>query len=216
MMKRILPAIAAALLGFGTGVVVASHVWIQFARATREASRAEYIHEQLSLSNRAGASGDEFAAARHAMSAADAEAGVGFRWVERTLRLPYWQWWTQPWGTSAEANLLLSTRGMEEVRQGERLVGALYRAQAAAYLERSTCPSLAEFEWNQAVDLDASWAEEPRRSALRKSVPNRSELQAALDTAFIESATSNDLKVALGALATRADPDSAPGRRTSY
>ena len=202
-MNRILLGLTTWVVGFAAGVLLCSHVWVEFSRANGEEAESQFLEEQLALSNRAGLRGDHFAAALHALNAADAEAEIGFQWLKRSRSEPYWSWWLRPWREIEAQRLAQAAKDTAEFRRGRALAEASHHAEAAVSIERSTCPDLAASQWAKAVQLDPAWSGEPRRELERREVPNRSELQTAIDSAYIDSATAQELARSLSALRSR-------------
>src|SRR5258705_4676651 len=151
--------VAVALAGFVAGFLVWSHGWIQYTKLLGRCGVAEYIYEQQALSNRLSIEGRAFDAAVHALNAADADAGVGFMWIERSRQTPYWDWFRQPWTSGPDLFLGKLWEMVSSVPEdGRRIVEAEDRARAAVLFERTSCPDLAAARWHEAEDLHAKWS----------------------------------------------------------
>jgi hypothetical protein len=213
-------ALAFFMVGLVAGGFISSHVWVQFARAHDDEAVSQFLEEQLALSNRDEIRGNHFSAAVHALNAADTEAEVGFQWLKRSRTVGYWSWWLRPWREIGTHSLLEKAKETAEFARGKPLAEADHRAAAAVALERSICPALAISQWESAARLDPAWSQESRKEMERRMVPNSSELQVAIDSALIDSATVQDLTRSLSALRSRPSGEGADreskSRRTSY
>jgi hypothetical protein len=193
-MRRLMP-IASFVLGVAIGGLAASHVWLVYSRATNEAVLGQFIVEQEYLANRAHRDGQAFREAFHRVSVADAQAEVGFRWLQRARNASYREWFTFAWTSYwllQQTDLHPDTAKFE---RGRQLLEALYRAQAAIALERLDLLEPAKDQWAKALQLQPSWSIERHRQfeSDRRAMPFESDAEAA----YLDSTTWSELEVML-------------------
>lgn len=183
------------LLGLALGAAVASHVWLVASRALQEASRAEFISEQDHLADRAHREGRPFSEVIHRINMADAQSGIGFRWLQRSLNESYWQWFKFPWESYSLLHRMDLHPDTEEHVEASKLLEAQYRAAAAIALERSGAPDLAAVQWSRARKLEPSWSAKQFR-ALLANTPS-SPFASDLDAAYLDTDTRAEFVAAL-------------------
>lgn len=193
-MRRFIAIAIAPLVGATLGVVAASHVWLVSSRLLREATLAEFMNEQGHLANRARREGDAFREAVHRINLADAQAEVGFRWLQRARNATYWERFTSPWTNYWLVRQVDVYPNAPKDQRGRALVEARYRAQAAIACERVGWSDLAALQWARAVELQPAWSVARHREESRITV---SSLEGMLEPAFLQSTTYSELESAL-------------------
>ena len=202
-MQGCLRALALLAMGVLVGALATSHVWITTAQVMVESSRVDFLTEQEFLADRAIRSDDDFRSVVHSLNAADAEAELGFRWLQRTRHRPYWSWLTQPWRDFVSAREILGLVGDPRIDTGRRRLEGRARARAALALERIGSADLAEIEWAQATALEPSWSVEKYREFVSLQVGDPG-----LESAYLDSRTYEELFHALALLRGDAHLDS--------
>lgn len=184
--------------GFGAGLVlgvlVTSHVWVQTAQSAGEAARTNFLVEQELLGERATRTGDHFRGALHFLNVADAQAGVGFRWLERESGTTYWEWFRGPWLDYLPLAEHEREIGAPRIQQGHSGVDAIYWGRAAAALERFGRPDLAKAPWAAASALDPKRSMEWYREYARLSGHGTEELE----RAYLDSRSFEEMAQVLG------------------
>jgi hypothetical protein len=176
--------------GLLVGVLVTSHVWIRWARQAGELARVQFQGEQELLGNRSTRAGDAFRGAVHYLNVADAQAGVGFRWLERMEGTTYRQWFADPWSLYVVIGELEQDAHSPKIQHGYRMMEANYWARAAIALERFGRPDLAEAPWAAAIDRDPSRSIEWHREYARHDGPGGTE---DLERAYLDAHTVEEL-----------------------
>jgi len=198
-MRRFVPAVC-LLVGFALGVALTSHVWVVQSRVLDESVLAEYIVEQEFLAARAARAGQTFREGVHWMNAADAEAELGFRWLERSRHASYVERAASPWLTCA---MLWSVDLPDRAKRarGRAILEAQTRAKAAVALERVPLLGVAELEWARVRELPLAWSIEQHRefAAEQSSLP----FLVGLADAYLDSTTRAELGSALAELRKR-------------
>ncbi len=192
MRRTLAIAVASFSAGLVLGVFATSHLWVVTSRILRDSTLAEYEHEQLLRASRAERSGDAFRRVLHTMNAADAQAEIGFRWLQRSRSDTYGTWFWFPWLTfPLVPHIEVSSTKYEK---GRRYVEAAYRAQAAVALEQFGRPDLAAEQWNLARELRPEWPQEKHRKYVSDHPFLYDEAQ---ESAYLDSGTSEELSNAL-------------------
>jgi hypothetical protein len=188
-------AIAASFVaGLVLGGLGTSHVWIQAAKRSGEAARTRFLVEQELLGERATRAGDSFRGAVHFLNVADAQAGVGFRWLERENGTTYWEWLGSPWLDFLPLAEQEREMRAPRIEQGHRGVEAIYWGRAAAALERFGRPDLAKGPYAAATALDPKRSIEWYREYARLSGHGTEQLE----RAYLDSRSFDEMAAVLG------------------
>jgi hypothetical protein len=207
-MKRLLPIAVATALGVVTGVLVTSHVWIAANQVLREGSRTEFIFEQQLLASRAARSGDRFRESLHAINAADAEAELGFKWLQRYRDSDFWGEVVFPWASYSLIRELNQLRKSRQLEKGAQMIEAMAHGRAAIALEQLGRSDHAEIEWSRATTLAPSWPKDRHREMAESSITREMHpSHEAMEAAYLDSRTSAELGRALAILRQEHYPD---------
>jgi hypothetical protein len=135
------------------GYAVTNHVWVVTNVALLDAAATQILFEQEYLAGRAHREGRLLDAAVHRINVADAQAEVGFRWLQRIRSESYWSRSKVPWTSYAAARDLTDYRRDPKYQGGRDLLEAHFRAHAAIALERIGSEAAAAEQWARAFAL---------------------------------------------------------------
>jgi hypothetical protein len=194
-MRRFTSYLLAGVAGSILGAAAAGHAWVAAARVLREVALSEYIVEQEFLASRAHRNEQSFREALHLVNVADAQARLGFRWLERSRNATYWEWFWFPW-ESYSAIRQFEHPIDERHRRGRRMLEAQYRGAAALSLERIGESELATQEWNRALALNPSWSREDHQDFQQHRWASPL-LGPEVESAYLDSTSESELASAL-------------------
>ncbi|MEZ4279991.1 MAG: hypothetical protein R3F21_10310 [Myxococcota bacterium] len=186
-MMRFIGYIGGFALGVGLGAAAMNHMWISAHRVQGSIVRAHLISEQEVLRARAERRGDDLGVVVHSSSVAQFQAGMGFRWLERSSNQSYIELSSLPWELYRHRDLLIPE---PKLKRGEEIVIALERGRAALALERLGLEAEAESQWTAAAALVPTWPESNLRKLATPDLKKlNSEMQLGLEQASLETTT---------------------------
>lgn len=189
-MRRLSTHLAVAILGFLAGGATVNHVWLVSHRLGEQVTLSSYTTEQEYLRDRAFRRGDRVAEFVHGLNVADASAGMGFRWLERTSNQTYSQASLYPWAFFALRSELAQSEPSEKHMRGKRALEALARGRAALALEQLGLDAAASSEWRKGESLASHWAPgKLRELSLSMREQEQNELQSAVARAYLDTQT---------------------------
>lgn len=196
----------AILLSFSIGLLMGAallnHVWVESRGSQQSLILANYRAEQDLLYSRARRAGDPLAMTVHAINSAEADLGVGFRWLERENSSSYLEWSVYSWALLIAERELRKLTGSAEIQakleKGTLVVAADKLGRAAIALEKLELDDEARVRWLRAEKM-ASWTDpERRRDFIRKLERTENDaLLEVLESAHLDTRTNEALMTAL-------------------